>query len=336
MAQMGLPAEARSTSPASRRARIIFFAAGTVLLPLVRFYVAPNRSGSISGRLVLLGRVVAAVSRLQRLRPFRGLSFVRHRLGGVTVEMVRRKDCTADLADGVIFYTHGGGFFCCGLDSHLHVVARLARQTRLPVVHVDYRQYPQARVDGSIRDCLDAYRWLLAEGADPAKVVFAGDSAGGFLAFATTLAAQQAGLAAPAGVVGISPWLELDGTARLTHENNSRDAIAVGLPGVADCVEPEDGSDPSPVNGRLDSFPPSLIVAAEPEILRCDAERMHDALTRVGRPCTLRVWPAQLHAFPALFPFLPESRAAFDLIVGFVRTCLTDQSGAQPGERAVS
>ncbi|MCV7067602.1 alpha/beta hydrolase fold domain-containing protein [Mycolicibacterium farcinogenes] len=182
------------------------------------------------------------------------------------------------------------------------MVVALARRTGLPVVHVEYRQHPDVTVDESIRDCLSAYRWLLDQGADPAKTVVAGDSAGGFLAFATVLAAQEQGIRAPAGVVG----------------------IGLVLPMIVDCVSPRtpDGRALSPVDGKLDKFPPSLIVAAESEVLRCDAERMHEVLSGLGRPCTLKLWPGQLHAFPAFLPFLPESREARDCIVEFIQDCL--------------
>ncbi len=225
-----------------------------------------------------------------------------------------------------MLYFHGGGFITGGLDSHRHVVATLARRTRLPVVHVDYRQYPDVTVDGSVDDCHHAYRWLLQRGADPAKTVLAGDSAGGFLAFATALFAQRRGLPAPAGVVGLSALLELDGTARSSHENSHRDAFGIPLvlPDIVEqvCPSPVDRHELCPINGRLETMPPALLIAGESEILRCDAERLFSALQACGRPCSLQVWTAQLHAFPVLLPFLPDSRAAYDTITRFVTECL--------------
>lgn len=67
-------------------------------------------------------------------------------------------------------------------------------------MHVAYRQMPETGADGSTEDCLTAYRWLLAQGVDAAKIVFGGDSAGGFLAFATALRAVERGIPAPAGI----------------------------------------------------------------------------------------------------------------------------------------
>lgn len=230
------------------------------------------------------------------------------------------------LSDGAILYLHGGGFFLGGFDTHQHVVVALARRTQLPVVHVEYRQHPDVTVDESVTDCLRVYRWMLDQGAEPANTIVAGDSPGGFLAFATVLAAQAQNAGTPAGVIGVSPLLELDGERRSGHPNFAEDRMGIGLalPMIVECVGPKDsdGHALSPVNGALTDFPPSLIIAAESEALRCDAERMHEVLTDAGRSCALKVWPGQLHAFPAFLPFLPESREARDCMVEFIQDCL--------------
>ena len=80
----------------------------------------------------------------------------------------------------------------------------LAAQARALVP--TYRLAPEHPFPAAIEDAVAAYRWLLAEGADAARVVLAGDSAGGGLALATALALRDRGLARPAGVVTISMW----------------------------------------------------------------------------------------------------------------------------------
>jgi acetyl esterase/lipase len=318
------------THTASLPAKIIYAAARAVLPRLVRRIVLGSDTKSPPDGLTQVGRRVNTVARPQRWRPFPGIRFACDHAAEVPVEMVWRADCAAPpgaaFGEGAMLYFHGGGFITGGLDSHRHVVATLARRTRLPVVNVDYRQYPDATVGGSVADCHRAYQWLLAQGADPARTVLAGDSAGGFLAFATALSSQRRGLPTPAGVVGLSALLELDGAARSSHENSRRDAFGIPrvLPGIIDhvCPSPAARRQLSPINGRLETMPPALLIAAESEILRCDAERLFSALQHHGRPCSLQIWPAQLHAFPALLPFLPDSRAAYDTITRFVAECL--------------
>ncbi|GFG85543.1 alpha/beta hydrolase [Mycolicibacter algericus] len=323
---------------ASLPAKLIFAVANAVTPRLVRRLVLHAGSGTVAGRMTKMGRRINTIAKLQRVRPFFGVGFTRGAGADVPVEVVRRVERSRPLGQaftgGAILYFHGGGFITGGLDTHLHVVAKLARRTRLPVVHADYRQFPQVTVDGSVDDCVGAYRWLLSQGADPAKTVLAGDSAGGFLAFATALTGQQRGLPAPAGVIGISALLELDGVARDTHTNQSADAFGIPavLPDLIDLVCPSAKlrHELSPINGRLDTMPPALLIAAESEILRCDAERLHTALQQLGRSSRLELWARQLHAFPALFPFLPDSRAAFDLMCRFVAERLAEAD--RPGE----
>lgn len=333
---MVLPAATLSTRRPSRRSRACYGIARRTLLVQVNRSVAYQGNRAVEDRLARIGRRINALARLQRLRPRRGLRVSRITLGRVTVETIRTAESAhRPLADGAILYLHGGGFFLGGFDTHLHVVVALARQTRLPVVHVEYRQHPDVRVEESVADCLRAYRWLLDQGADPAKTVVAGDSAGGFLAFATALAAAEQGIGTPAGVIGVSPLLELDGARRSAHANFAEDRMGIGLalPMIVECVGPKNADGHaalSPVNGVLTDFPPSLIIAAESEALRCDAERMHEVLTDAGRSCTLKVWPGQLHAFPAFLPFLPESREARDCMVDFIQDCLGTSSRSAP------
>ncbi|MGV0627566.1 alpha/beta hydrolase [Mycolicibacter minnesotensis] len=329
---------------ASLSARFIYAIFALIMPRLVRWSSGRGGPEAVPGRLIRLGRGTNTLARLQRIRPFFGIRFSRPGGAPVPVEVVSRKDCTAPLdqaiGGGVILYFHGGGFFTGGLDTHLHFVATLARRTRLPVVHVDYRQFPQVMVDGSVDDCVETYRWLLAQGADPRRTVIAGDSAGGFLTFATALAAQQRGLPAPAGVVGISPVLELDGAGRAGHQNMGRDAFGVDV-AVADlmdvvCPSPQLRRELDPINGALEIMPPALLIAAESEILRCDSERLCEALHRHDRPCRLEVFPSQVHAFPAVLPFLPESRAAVTMIADFVAERLAEAGPIDRSAREAS
>ncbi len=252
-----------------------------------------------------------------------GCSRERVGLPGFDIEILRATTEFVPLRDGVVLYLHGGGFVCCGLNTHRPIVARLSRLTGLPAVGVDYRQLPHAPFTQSIDDCLTAYRWLLDHGADPERIVFAGDSAGGYLVFATTQRALAAGLPAPAGLVGISALLDLDCTIKADSALRFGDPFGYP-PAFSGIVEAgiageENRLALSPVEGPLDQMPPSLLITAESEFLRADSELMAYRLRSMGRDCTLEVWPGQLHAFPASLPFLPESRAATRRIAEFVR-----------------
>jgi acetyl esterase/lipase len=75
---------------------------------------------------------------------------------------------------------------------------------------------PEQPFPAAVEDAAASYRWLLAMGQAPPRIVVAGDSAGGGLAVATLLALHDAGTALPAAAVCISP------SARYTRAALSR------------------------------------------------------------------------------------------------------------------
>jgi acetyl esterase/lipase len=316
-----------AVEPASRRARIIHFIARLLLARILIRTLTTAGYEATSARIEQLGRRVNKIARLQRLQPLRKFRLTASTWNGLRVETVAVRELPASTEAGVILYFHGGGFVLGDLNTHIRAVATLAQVTRLPVVHIEYRQYPEVDLETSVADCLGAYRELLGQGADPAKVIIAGDSAGGFLAFATAQRAPQQGLPTPAGVVGISPLLELDNVARHAHLNAQTDVfgIATAMPVITERVCPTTDliARLEPVSGPMDTMPPSLIVVSASEALLCDAERMQERLSQAGRRCDVVAWPSQLHAFPAIFPRLPESRRAFARMASFIAECLS-------------
>lgn len=230
--------------------------------------------------------------------------------------------------DRAMLYLHGGAFASCGLRTHRRMVARIARAARTPALSVAYRQLPDgAHVTQSIADCVAAYRWLLGQGFPARRIVVAGDSAGGMLAFMTALTARDQGLPVPGGIVAISPGTDLDGAARLEHPNLHTEPLLPGraLADIVPIVFGRDGYvDPawSPVNHDPAGLPPVLIQVGSTEVLRSDAERMAQRLVAAGVPCRLQFWDRQLHVFQVAADVLPEARAAIREIGAFTQQAL--------------
>ena len=240
---------------------------------------------------------------------------------------------------GAILYLHGGAFLLCGMATHRRIVERLAQRTGMSVLSVDYRQLPKGRLHDSISDCEEAFRWLIRNGHPASKIVLAGDSAGGHLAFATAMRVRDDRTGAPAGIVALSPWLDFDHLAKLKHFNARRDAYipTKRLRRVGRMVV---GAHPelhhSPVNGALAGLPPTLMICGGDEVLRVDAELMADRLDEAGVPCTLQIWEGQVHAFPVLTDLTPEGRLALEEIVAFVKEAVAAPSKTRGVPRAVS
>lgn len=304
----------------SLASRALMLACQGVVGPFVRRY-------PVTPLTMPLARIV--VDGLSALRPMpRGIEREQVRLQGFRMEIIRPAGARRALRDGAVMYMHGGGFFLCGLDSHRPIAAAIARRTGLAVVNVEYRQLPGTPIAGSVQDCLTAYRWLLRHGAEAGRIVFAGDSAGGYLSFATALRAVESGLPAPAGLVGMSPLLDLDCAAKRDYVNVRRDPY-LPLPGLEKVVEYGGQGQPSPVDGALGTLPPALLIVGEDELLRYDCELMARRLTAAGVPNSLELWRGQVHAFMSIAPSMPESRVVLGRVARFVRARIEAEAAAR-------
>jgi acetyl esterase/lipase len=303
----------RRYGPASLRSRGFNRAAGAA----VRRYVV-RVSARMAGLTTIDAALQARLARLDRPLPGslpRGTSTSPVRFDGFGAEWVHGPGVTAAAAGPVLLYLHGGGWICYGLNSHRPLIARLSAAAGAPVLSVGYRMFPQVPLREMTGDCVTAYRWLLGTGVAPGRVVIAGDSAGGHLAFATTLAAHAAGLPVPGAIVALSPMLNLDLASKDRHPNARLDPTRPAVPAghlVRLLAAGDDPADPaiSPVNADLTGLPRTLICVGSTEYLYEDAEVMTTRLAAAGVPATLHVWDRQLHVFPAFAPLLPESAAA--------------------------
>lgn len=85
-----------------------------------------------------------------------------------------------------LVFLHGGGWTTLDKDTFTRPFFRHLAQRGHVVMDVAYRLYPEARIPAMVGDAKRAVTWMKANaqryGADPARVVLAGGSAGGHLA----------------------------------------------------------------------------------------------------------------------------------------------------------
>ncbi|WP_245605785.1 alpha/beta hydrolase fold domain-containing protein, partial [Promicromonospora kroppenstedtii] len=136
-----------------------------------------------------------------------------------------------------------------------------------------------------------------------ARVVVAGDSAGGGLALATVLAARDAGLPLPVAVVTFSAWLDLTLSGASLTGKESVDPIfdAADIQGYAATYLP-DGADArnplaSPVLADLRGLPPLLLQVGSAEVLLDDSTLLAARAAEADVEVTLEVYPGSAHVF---------------------------------------
>jgi acetyl esterase/lipase len=200
----------------------------------------------------------------------------------------------------------------------------LAQTLKMNILLPDYRLAPEHPFPAALEDVLAVYRWLLAQGLQPEKIVISGDSAGGGLAVATALALRDAVESLPAAVIAISPWADLthQGQSHLTKAESEAVLKTKTLKEWALCYTDEANlHNPlvSPVYANFQGFPPLLILVGSEEILLDDSQMLAEKAQAAGVAVTLQVWEGLFHVWPALGDLIPESRQAFEAIGKFIR-----------------
>jgi phosphinothricin tripeptide acetyl hydrolase len=230
-------------------------------------------------------------------------------------------------ADAVLLYLHGGGYVIGSPRSHRHLAAALARAAGTRALLLDYRLAPEHPFPAALDDAVAAYGWLLAGGVAPARIVTAGDSAGGGLTVATLLALRDRRLPRPAGGVCISPWVDLTNSAASYRSKAGVDPI-VTLEAIAQLAQAylgrTDAKLPlvSPLYADLRGLPPLLIHVGSDEVLLDDALGLAARAREAGVDVTVREWPAMIHVWHWFQPMLDEADQAIAEIGGFVKARL--------------
>ena len=303
------------------------------------------------------GRSVSRWQRLQRLRQSMeemggdvpdDVAITPVDSGGVPAEWV-----VAPAADPQcrLLYIHGGAFIAGSPRSHRRITRELSIRARAAVLAIDYRLMPEHRRLDSLADCQQAYRWMLENGpgspGPAARLLVAGDSAGGNLALALAACIRDQGLRQPDGCIALSPGVDSAFSSPSLRGNADRDLMLgpmiklfLRFPRTMLLwstwanyrINP---SDPrvSPVFGDLGGLPPMLIHASESEVLIDDARRYANKARAAGSAVQLETWHSMPHVWHIFIGRLPEARDAFDRIESFVNNGQVAASRSRGGRR---
>lgn len=240
--------------------------------------------------------------------------------GGVPAEWIVAPGAAPDR---VILYLHGGGYVMGSINTHRAMVARISRAAQAKALALNYRLAPEHPFPAAVDDATAAYRWLLAQGYKPGKIVISGDSAGGGLTLATLLALRDAQTPLPAAAVPISAWSDMEGTGASMKTRASRDPM-VGNASLFNMAKAYVGSaDPknplaSPLHGDYRGLPPMLMQVGDAETLLDDTVRVAEKAKAAGVKVDLEVWDDMVHVWHVYAKLLPEGQQAIDRIGRYV------------------
>ena len=208
----------------------------------------------------------------------------------------------------VMVFFHGGGFVLGDLDSHDGLARSLAIAAECIVVAVDYPLSPEHKYPAARNAAYAATTWVAKHaaeiGGDPARLVVAGDSAGGNLAAVVALMARSSNGPDIAFQLLIYPDLDF------RRSNHSIQAFAGQYGNVSRETQSwfmdhylnneDEKLDPlvSPLlSGDLTRLPPALVITAEYDALRDEGEAYCQRLQQAGADAVLKRYDGMIHEF---------------------------------------
>jgi len=224
----------------------------------------------------------------------------------------------------VMLYFHGGGYVKGGIEESDAFCRNLARVTRHMVLSIAYRLAPEHRFPAALEDAVAATIWAGTHAADlggaPGPIVVCGESAGGNLAAVTCLRLRSNPQAAIRYQVLLQPVVD----------------FTLSFPSIAmpstECLVPRedlewyyrtycndqcDPSDPrvSPVYAQdLAGLPPALIIAAEYDTLRDEAQAYAERLKAAGVATRYICAQGMVHGFLQMGGIVPDAQTATEEI----------------------
>ncbi len=241
--------------------------------------------------------------------------------GGVSADWVTAPGADTNRA---VLYLHGGGYVIGSPKSHRELMGRLSGTSSARVLGIAYRMAPESLFPAAVEDSVTAYRWLLDQGFEPARVSISGDSAGGGLAMATLVAIRDEGLPLPACAVCLSPWVDMEGTGESMETRAAVDPMVQKEPLLEMAKTYLGDADPrsplaSPLHADLGGLPPTLIQVGDAETLLSDSTRLEAALKGAGVDVTLEVWDEMIHVWHLFAPILDKGQEAIQGMGDFMR-----------------
>ena len=219
----------------------------------------------------------------------------------------------------VVFY-HGGGWVIGSIDECEFIARFMIQKSNCAALLVDYRLAPEHPYPTPLDDCWDGLVFAAKEAEKlNVPIVVAGDSAGGNLATVCAMLARDRGGPAIALQILLYPVCDCD------METKSYRAMGRGLVLTSADMgwfydhylqgDKAKRGDPliSPLRAlELKGLPPALIMTAEYNVLRDEAEIYGKRLAAAGVKTWIKRYRGMTHGFIRLQNFVDVARAGMD------------------------
>ncbi len=247
--------------------------------------------------------------------------------GRMRVRLYRPAGSVARLLPAILYF-HGGGWVIGSLEGYDLPCRFFCARTGCAVVAVDYRLAPEHKFPAAVDDAVGSFHWLAQHavelGIDPARIIVAGDSAGG------TLAAVTSQLVRGEPRTPCLQWLIYPATD-LAATAPSHSSCAEGFLLTRDDMgwmrsqylnDPAEIADPraSPLKtADLSGLPPALVFTAGFDPLRDEGQAYADRLAAAGVKTFHREFDSLIHGFVGMRGVLQAAARAMDYMVAGLR-----------------
>lgn len=234
------------------------------------------------------------------------------------------KNGTAELLPLVVYFH--GGFFTCGAVEDADGIAR-ALSEKAVVVAVDYPLAGDTSFPGITEVAFEALQWAYDHadglGADGTRVMVAGDQAGGNLAAAVAMIARDRLTPTSRGIclkgqILITPMLDPSQSSKSMKALGKcvcQHGWAAYLPSTSDALHPYAAPAQS---RRLGGLMPALVITAQNDALRDEAEQYAASLIAAGVPVQVRRFAAEIGQL------VDPAHASFSSVISTIKQFIQD------------
>lgn len=230
--------------------------------------------------------------------------------GNVSIRIIRPKGNQQMLP--IVLYLHGGGWMLGDKETHDRLVREIANGSQAAVVFVEYTRAPEGPYPIAHEEGYAVAKWLAQHGKtlnlDASRMAIAGDSAGGLIATAIVMMAQERG--GPHFIFQLLFYPVTDAN----FDTHSYEQFATGyfleregMKWFWDSYVPDKKirttSLVSPLQASLDQLkkmPPTLIIVGEYDVLRDEGEAYAHKLMQAGVTVAACRYLGMMHDFVML------------------------------------
>ena len=233
-------------------------------------------------------------------------------------------------SSATVVYYHGGGWVIGDLDTQDNICRAIAKKASAVVVSVDYRLAPENIFPAAFDDAYAALLWVKENinnlGGNPSKIFVAGDSAGGNLSAAVSIAARDRNGPKLRGQILIYPATNLSKFDTDSHNNFGKGFYLTEryMKKFREYYMPDQdlwtNIYASPYLAKsLKNLPPAFILTAQFDVLRDEGEAYARRLKSEGVLTIQTQYVGRTRGFLSMDGLFNQANHAFDEIAEFIK-----------------